>query len=66
MINGFRIINLRESPERKQEAADWFHQKWKVPLEEYEKSMEKSLTGEAAVPQWYLTIGERRSSVGLV
>lgn len=50
MINGFRIINLRESPERKQEAADWFHQKWKVPLEEYEKSMEKSLTGKRQFP----------------
>ena len=65
MINGFRIINLRESPERKQEAADWFHQKWKVPLEEYEKSMEKSLTGEAAVPQWYLTIRGKEIIGGL-
>ena len=56
---------LKESPERKQEAADWFHQKWKVPLEEYEKSMEKSLTGEAAVPQWYLTIRGKEIIGGL-
>ena len=39
MINGFRIINLRESPERKQEAADWFHQKWKVPLDSLAKQV---------------------------
>ena len=39
--------------------------KWKVPLEEYEKSMEKSLTGEAAVPQWYLTIRGKEIIGGL-
>ena len=33
--------------------------------QEYEKSMEKSLTGEAAVPQWYLTIRGKEIIGGL-
>lgn len=31
----YRYISLREKPELKTAAADWFHSKWGVPTEAY-------------------------------
>ena len=54
------IINIKEQPLRKQQAAEWFSQKWGIPGEEYLQSIEQSLDGQGAVPQWYLALeGER-------
>lgn len=50
------IIKLREHPELAEEAAQWFHQKWGIPLEAYAQSMETCIRGKAAVPQWYLAL----------
>ena len=54
------IINIKEQPLRKQQAAEWFSKKWGIPGEEYLQSIEQSLDGQGAVPQWYLALeGER-------
>ena len=50
------ILKLREQPQRLERAADWFHQKWGVPLEAYRASMAQCLRREAPVPQWYLAV----------
>ena len=55
----YEIINLREHPECKQEAAAWFHAKWGVPLEAYLDSMEQCIQNAGAVPQWYLARTDR-------
>ena len=34
------ILKLREEKERISEAACWFHEKWKVPMEAYRESMQ--------------------------
>lgn len=49
----YEILNLREHPELLDQAAEWFHAKWGVPLEAYRESMEQCLKCEGAVPQWY-------------
>ena len=41
----YEIVKLRECPERKDEAAVWFHEKWGYPLEAYRESMDECLAG---------------------
>ncbi|MDE5696801.1 MAG: GNAT family N-acetyltransferase [Lachnospiraceae bacterium] len=50
------IIWMVDRPELKERAAQWFHEKWGIPLEAYLESMEDCLTMENAVPQWYLAM----------
>ena len=56
----YSILRLREAPWIKERAAQWFHEKWGIPLATYRESMEACLSGGPAVPQWYLALeGER-------
>lgn len=55
----YEIINLRDHPEYKREAAAWFHAKWGIPLEAYLDSMEQCVKNTDAVPQWYLARTDR-------
>ena len=49
-----RLVKLREEPGLRATMARWFHEKWGIPREAYEESMEECLIGRTAVPQWYL------------
>lgn len=62
---GYEIIRLVDRPEIKEDAARWFHEKWGVPLEAYQESMEDCLTEENAVPQWYVAMEDDRIIGGL-
>lgn len=64
----YELIRLSERPELKEQAAQWFHQKWKIPLQAYLESMEDCLSHEGPVPQWYLALEEGRiiGGVGLI
>lgn len=54
MENGmYSYITLRENPETKEIAADWFHSKWHVPAEAYLECMDAYLKGETKYG-WYL------------
>lgn len=55
-MNECKIIKMREYPELQAHAADWFHQKWKIPLEAYVESIGECLKNECAVPQWYVAV----------
>ena len=48
----YEIVKLRECPERKDEAAVWFHEKWGYPLEAYRESMEECLAGGGGGVWW--------------
>ena len=48
----WNIIRLTDKPEIKDRAAEWFHEKWGIPLEAYQESMETCLTKKQPVPQW--------------
>ena len=51
----YPIITLRERPELKQTAAEWFHDKWNVPTEAYLECMEDYLSGKTEYG-WYLCL----------
>ena len=58
-MDGYAYIALRERPDLKDSAADWFHGKWRVPKEAYLECMEACLNGETEY-DWYLCLcGDR-------
>lgn len=58
-MNAFTYITLRERPDYKDTAAQWFHGKWGVPVEAYLECMEAYLSGETELG-WYLCLdGEK-------
>lgn len=61
----YEIVRLTDRPEMKEAAANWFHEKWRIPLKAYLESMEECLSGERAVPQWYLAVEGSRIIGGL-
>lgn len=52
----YKIISIADCPELKTAAARWFHDKWDVPVEAYSESMQETITGNHAVPQWHLAL----------
>lgn len=61
----YEIIRLIDKPEMKEQMAQWFHEKWKIPLEAYSESMEDCLNKKISVPQWYVAIENNRIIGGL-
>lgn len=61
----YEIIRLADQPERKEQAAQWFHEKWGIPLAAYLESMEECLTGKGTVPQWYVAVEDDRIIGGM-
>ena len=59
------IVRLADAPEWLEQAAEWFHGKWHVPVEAYRESMEESLKGKNPVPQWYLMVEQQRIIGGM-
>ena len=51
----YAYITLRERPEIKNYAAEWFHGKWNVPVEEYLERMDAYLDGRTEYG-WYLCL----------
>lgn len=61
----YQIIRLIDKPEIKEQAAQWFHQKWNISLKAYIDSMDDCLTQNNSVPQWYMAIENNRIIGGL-
>lgn len=55
-MSNYRIIKIQEYPELKNYAANWFHEKWNIPLEAYIESIDECMKNKTAVPQWYIVI----------
>lgn len=60
-----QIIKLWEHKEKLEQAANWFHQKWEIPLSAYQESMATCLQGSETIPQWYMMIHESEIIGGL-
>lgn len=54
-MKNYTYIKLRERPELKQAAAEWFHNKWNIPTEAYLDCMDAYLSGETEYG-WYLCL----------
>ena len=65
MFMNYEIIRLLDKPAMKQQMADWFHEKWNVPLEAYLQSMNDCLAENNPVPQWYIAVEDSRIIGGL-
>lgn len=61
----YEIVRLIDRPEIKTQAAQWFHEKWHIPLQAYLESMEDCLKNQNPVPQWYLAMEGNRIIGGL-
>ncbi len=51
----FAYITLKQRPELKEQAAQWFHQKWGIPQEAYLECMDDYLSGKTDYG-WYLCL----------
>ncbi len=60
----YTYITLKERPELKDTAAEWFHSKWRVPKEAYLECMEAYLRDETAYG-WYLCLDEDKIISGM-
>ena len=61
----YEIVRLTDRPELKTAAAQWFHEKWGIPLAAYEASMADCLRQDGPVPQWYMAVEGPRIIAGL-
>lgn len=60
----YKYITLRQQPQLKAKAAEWFHAKWSAPLEAYNECMKKYLNNETEYG-WYLCLDEDKIIGGL-
>jgi len=61
----YEILRLSDRPEKQEQAAQWFHEKWHIPFSAYWESMTECLTQKNAVPQWYMALEGDRIIGGL-
>lgn len=54
-MDSFRFVTVRERPDLKASAAEWFHSKWGVPTSSYLVCMEAYLSKETEYG-WYLCL----------
>lgn len=64
-MNDYKILRITDKPEMKSIAAQWFHNKWGIPMEAYQESMEASLKHNTIVPAWYLCLYNNKIIGGL-
>ena len=60
----YRYISLRENPDLKLSAANWFHSKWGVPTNAYLECMDAYLNNETDYG-WYLCLDENKIIGGM-
>lgn len=63
-MDKLRIVDIREMPEIKETAANWFHSKWSVPKEAYLECMDDYLSGNTEYG-WYLCMDGEKIVAGL-
>ena len=63
-MKDYRYITLRNHPELKETAAEWFHEKWGVPTEAYLECMDAYLNHETEYG-WYLCLKDDQIVSGL-
>ena len=57
-------VTLREKPQWKNQAAEWFHSKWGVPSDAYLECMDSYLSGRTELG-WYLCLDGDQIAGGL-
>lgn len=57
------IVKLADFPQYLSQAAVWFAQKWQMPVEVYQDSIQQSIAQKNGVPQWYIVIDAMQNIV---
>lgn len=63
-VSNYNYINLRDKPELNKIAANWFHEKWGVPIEAYLECIDAYIKGTTEYG-WYLCLDGERIVGGL-
>ena len=63
-MSNYKYFTLDQVPELKDEAAEWFHNKWGVPKEAYQECMDAFLNNETK-NGWYLCLDGERIIAGM-
>ena len=63
--NTMKIFSIRENPELMDSAAEWFHEKWGIPLEAYRDSMKDGIETDSAIPRWFVMMDGEKFVGGL-
>lgn len=63
-MSNYKYVSLAEKPSIKDEAAEWFHSKWRAPKEAYLECMEAYLDGDTDYG-WYLCLDDDRIVAGM-
>ncbi|MDN8285719.1 GNAT family N-acetyltransferase [Acinetobacter baumannii] len=53
-----QILRLSDYPQYKEMAAQWFSEKWQIPVEAYLESIQISIDQKYAIPQWYIVLNK--------
>ena len=62
-MSNYTIIDLNQQPHLIPSAAQWFSQKWQIPAEAYQGSMQEMLTSENHVPHWWVCLNKQQDIV---
>ncbi len=65
MFKDYKLVLFREDTSWNEKAAQWFHEKWKVPVEAYLESMEECQKLHNKVPQWYMLLDGENIVAGM-
>lgn len=60
----YKIVTLRERSDLKQQAAEWFHSKWGVPLEAYLECINQYIEKDTELG-WYLCLDDDKIIAGM-
>lgn len=63
MQTQWTIDKISQHPDLIPASARWFHDKWGIPLEEYEASMRQCAAHPRAIPQWYVVRDSRQRTI---
>ena len=58
-----QILRLSDYPQYKEMAAQWFSEKWQIPVEAYLESIQISIDQKHAIPRWYIVLNENKHLV---
>lgn len=57
------LKKLCEYPELCEKSANWFSQKWSIPVEAYRESIQECIEQKTGIPQWYIVLNDKEEII---
>ena len=58
-----KLYNIKNQPCFAKKAAQWFAEKWEIPIEQYEQSIAECIEDKSTVPQWYIVLNRQQDII---